>query len=42
MNKEIIMNDALKTIALSVSVAFLSRIAARAGGGHHVQVNLQV
>ena len=38
MNKEIIMNNTIKTIALSVSVAFLSS-AALAGGGHHVQVN---
>ena len=36
MNKEIIMNNTIKTI--SVSVAFLSS-AALAGGGHHVQVN---
>ncbi|MEG1709088.1 MAG: hypothetical protein RR285_10305 [Acinetobacter sp.] len=32
------MNKTIKTIALSVSVAFLSS-AALAGGGHHVQVN---
>ena len=38
MNKEIIMNNTIKTIALSVSVAFLSS-AALAGGGHLVQVN---
>ena len=38
MNKEIIMNNTIKTIALSVSVAFLSS-AALAVGGHHVQVN---
>ena len=38
MNKEIIRNNTIKTIALSVSVAFLSS-AALAGGGHHVQVN---
>jgi len=38
VNKEIIMNNTIKTIALSVSVAFLSS-AALAGGGHHVQVN---
>ena len=38
MNKEIIMNNTIKTIALSVSVAFLSS-AALAGGGHHEQVN---
>ncbi len=38
MYKEITMNKTIKTIALSVSVAFLSS-AALAGGGHHVQVD---